>query len=96
MSDILQALESSRLAMRSGRAVMRLQSRRLRKQRRLVVALSVASTFQSIALAVMLLTSCNVYGPPSEPIEIAPTCEIAIDYVHHKTETIGDCDAGVE
>ena len=100
MTDLLSALNNStramadaRVAMRRGRAVMRLQRIQLRRARRIQRLLGVASGVQSLSIAAVLLSSCDVYHEP-QLHEVTPICEIAIDHLHGTSETHGDCDAG--
>jgi len=92
LSDAHQAMENARTSMRKMRAVMRLQSRAIRRERRLRNLACGVSFAQSASAVALLLSSCDVYQEPI--IEQTPICTIVIDHVHGTSETSGDCDAG--
>jgi len=90
LNDSTQAMACARVAMRRGRAIMRLQRIQLRRARRAQWLLCALSIAQSLSIAAFILSSCN----GSEHIDAAPVCEIAIDHARGVSETRGDCDAG--
>lgn len=91
MTDATDTMVIARAEMRRIRAVMRLQSRCIRRERRFRNLACGLSFVQSAAIAAVLLASCT---DKPKLIEVAPICEIVIDHAHGTSETSGDCDAG--